>query len=184
MAVLLLESHHDDLALFCAYTALRLKPTAITVLGDARVQERYGISKEDRQAENAEALNILGVTNWMVWNHSDVEPNWDAVRDDMRRYFAAHEPEEVWAPLVEQGNGHDQHDQVGLLASEVFGDRCRFYATYRRGSGRTRTDNEVIPEPDWPATKFKAMSAYASQINLENCRPWFAAADSLREWRA
>lgn len=183
MNVVVFEPHLDDLCLFAAYTALRLKPTVITVLGDASVQEQYGISKEDRQIENAGALNTLGITEWLVWNHSDVNPYWEAVKDDMWRYADSHDPTEAWVPLWEVG-GHDQHNTISEIAFFIFADRCRFYATYRRGSGRTHTENEVTPEPSWPAIKFKAMSAYASQINLENCRPWFAADDALREWIA
>ena len=78
----------------------------------------------------------------------------------------------VWAPMVE-ADGHEDHNLVGLAAADVFGDRCRFYATYKRGHGRTRTDHEVIPEPDWYAKKFKAMSHYISQINHPQMRPWF-----------
>ena len=186
MRTLFFEPHHspDDAVLFGSYTLLRLKPQVVTVLGRGQVQEKYGIDGQTREAENAKALDVFGIPDWMSWLHSDVNPNWQAVSDDMRLYDITHQPEEVWAPLVEPESGHEQHDQVGSLAAEVFGGRCRFYATYRRGSGRTLTDNEVTPEPDWPAKKFKAMSFYVSQINLGNCRPWFAADDSLREWRA
>lgn len=186
MTVVLFEPHHDDAVLFSCYTLLRLKPQVVTVLGWAQVQEEYGIRGETREAENAQAFSGLGLTDWMSWLHSDINPNWQAVRDDMLRYDKTHSPEEVWAPLWEEA-GHEQHNAVTDTAIEVFAStpqRLRFYATYRRGSRRTHTENEVTPEPDWPAKKFRAMSAYVSQINLPNCQPWFAADDCLREFIA
>jgi hypothetical protein len=92
-------------------------------------------------------------------------------------------PKVVWAPMQEE-KGHEQHNLVAWAAEVVFGGRVRSYATYSRGSGRTRTDNEVIPKPDWPALKLRAMACYASQINLDNCQPWFRSDDMLREWIA
>lgn len=181
--VVLFEAHHDDAVLFACYTLLRLKPRVVTVLGSAQVQERYGIDGKTREAENAKAFSFLGLSDWLSWLHTDREPNWDAIRDDMTRYDETYRPDEVWTPKWEVG-GHDQHNGVSEAAFSVFSDRCRFYATYRKGLGRTRTghgiEHCVRPDSGWPARKFQAMSAYVSQINLPNTRPWFSNWDM--EW--
>lgn len=181
--VVLFEPHHDDSTLFCAYTMLRLRPHLVTVFGFALAQEKYGVSGETREHENVEAMKVLKPESWRTWNHSDVNPDPEQVISDMLRLNTALRPKEVWTPLWEDG-GHAQHNLVSIAASAVYGNRCRFYATYRRGYGRTQTEAEVTPEPTWPALKLKAMSCYASQINLDDCRPWFAASDMLREWVA
>ena len=88
----------------------------------------------------------------------------------------------VWVPLYEN-DGHEEHNLVSEVAFEVFEPTVvREYATYRRGSGRTRTDLEIEPKQDWPACKFRAMGAYISQINRPDTRPWFCSDDCLREW--
>jgi LmbE family N-acetylglucosaminyl deacetylase len=177
----LLEPHHDDGCLFAAYTILRERPDVITVMGQAKVQERYGISELERAEESTQAMRVLQANSWRSWRHSDVNPSQEAIVDDMLRLNTVLHPKVVWAPLWEK-DGHEQHNLVSILAERVFGRRCGFYATYKRGSGRTRTVDEVTPEPDWPALKFQAMACYASQINLENTRPWFSDWD--REWVA
>ena len=139
-------------------------PFVVTVLGDARV----------RQIENENAIGgVLDIGLPMDWKFSDVSPDWDEVGYGMERLDEGRmDVDQVFAPLEEEG-GHQHHNEVGLLAREIFGDRCRFYATYKRGHGRTRTDHEVTPEPDWYAKKFNAMSCYVSQINHPQMRPWF-----------
>lgn len=181
MTTVLFEPHHDDCCAFGLYSALRDQAFVITVLGNARVQEQYGISAATRSLEGQLAMDSLGL-EYTEWPFVDTTPEWDKAGYKMQNLDGGRmDIEKVWAPLEEEG-GHDQHNEVGLLAREVFGDRCHFYATYRRGCGRTHTHREVIPEPEWFATKFKAMSFYASQINLANCRPWFSDWD--REWVA
>jgi len=185
MTVILFEPHYDDAVLFASYTLRREKPKVITVLGGDTVQAP-GITAWERQRENERAMGVLNVFDVEAWGHSERSPDWDAVADSLRlirdevHYSLS---DRVFAPLVEQG-GHDHHNKVGLLTMEIFGDNVSFYATYRRGSGRTRTDTEVIPEPDWPARKYAAMACFSSQINLENTRPWFCSDDCLREWIA
>ncbi len=179
----LLEPHHDDAVLFASYTMLREHPTLVTVFGNARAQEQYGISAMARDNENIEAMRILEPADWRCWDHSDVHPNKEAIIEDMLRLNTVLHPKVVYAPMFEV-EGHEQHNLVAWAAEIAFSNRVQSYATYSRGSGRTRTDNEVIPKPDWPALKLKAMACYTSQINLENCQPWFRSDDMLREWMA
>lgn len=183
MSTLLLETHHDDAVLFASYTMLKHHPTLVTVCGFAKAQEKYGISQDARDAENVEAMKILQPAAWKTWNHSDIAPDPDKIVDDMLRLNTVLHPKIVFAPMYEL-EGHEQHNVVALAAEVAFGGRVISYATYKRGSTRTQTDNEVIPEPGWPALKLKAMACYTSQINLPNCQPWFAAHDIFREWYA
>jgi hypothetical protein len=173
MNTILFECHPDDAALFSAYSVLRHQAFIVTVLG----------SDFARYAETEAAAAVLGGQS-MNLGFSEANPDWDKVGYRMEHLDGTRmDVDLVFAPLEEEG-GHSQHNEVGLLAREIFGDRCRFYATYKRGHSRTRTDNEVTPEPDWYARKFNAMSCYVSQINHPQMRPWFAADDMLREWVA
>lgn len=160
---------------------LRHHPILVTVFGHAQAQEKYGISCMTRDTENVEAMQILEPADWRTWNHSDIDPNEDAIIHEMLRTNKVLRPKVVWAPMFEL-EGHEQHNMVARAAEVVFPGRVRSYATYSRGSARTRTPNEVRPEPDWPALKLKAMACYTSQINLDNTRDWFS--DWSREWVA
>ncbi len=180
MSTILFEPHHDDAALFAAYTVLREKPDVITVMGNATLQEPHGITELVREQESIAAMRILEPNSWRSWRHSDINPDQDAIVDDMLKLNTVLHPKTVWAPLRED-LGHEQHNMVAVAALIAFGEgRVRFYATYQRGYGRTRTETEVRPEPTWPALKLKAMACYDSQINLANCRPWFD--DWSKEW--
>lgn len=175
----LFEPHQDDAVLFSAFTCRRFRPLVVTVLG-SRLQHRRGTGITDvhRRSENARALALIGCTveQWPFW---DDEPDWPMVRRRMILLRGVGDgPAGVFAPAVEEG-GHEQHNQVGELALEVFGDRVRPYLTYRRGEGRT-VGTEIVPEPDWIAEKHRALACYASQIREPSTRSWFM--DSLREY--
>jgi hypothetical protein len=176
VTTILFEPHADDSVLFACYTLLAHRPTVITVLGGETVGQ---VDAKTRQWESMMAMAHVGVP-YICWNGSESAPDWSAIWTRMAHLDRDEKIDCVWAPLPEPVDGHDHHDRIGEAALSVFGDRCRFYATYRRGSARTQTDNEVIPEPDWPAKKFQAMSMYVSQINLPATRPWFSDWD--REW--
>ena len=173
MSVVLFEPHSDDLVLFCCYALLREQAQ-----GSVKVITVF--SEDNHRAdETIAAMGSLDVYDWRGWldtprEHHALCRKMAGLDDDITA---------VWAPMVE-ADGHEDHNLVGWAAEDVFGGRCRFYATYRRTRGRTQTDSEVIPEPDWYARKFKAMSCYVSQINHPQMRPWFAADDMLREWIA
>jgi hypothetical protein len=159
--VALLEPHPDDAVLFACYTLLRETPYVVTVLCD----------DEQRIWESKAAMHFLSL-QWSDWNQNETNPDWAGIKEAMMGMSVQQSVERVWLPLPEQG-GHDHHNRVGEIGRDVFGSRARFYATYRRGEGRTRTDNEVVPQPSWPAAKFKAMGHYISQINHPQMRPWF-----------
>ena len=147
LTVILFEPHPDDAVLFACYTLLREQPEVVTVFGE----------DNHRCEEGTDALSRVTGGVIEVWFALSREH----VRICRRMRNIDDGEMTVWAPMVE-ADGHEDHNLVGWAAEDVFGDRCRFYATYKRGHGRTRTDHEVIPEPDWYAKKFKAMSCYVS----------------------
>lgn len=135
-----------------------------------------------RAAETQRALAILGASGWQQLPVRDDDLDADMLAACLRQVEGEQAWDVVFAPAVED-EGHEHHDLVGQLALEVFGPlRCVAYMTYQRGHGRSRSDTEVIPEPGWRALKLRAMAEYASQIELADCRGWFAADDALREF--
>ena len=182
--MIFLSPHNDDETLFGAYTLLRYRPHVV-VCYSGHVQKQYGISAETRENETRLALQDgrLGCS-YSQGSWPDTEPFHvaDGILAQLRGYTSKEStwvPDRVFAPAVEDG-GHAQHNLIGELADIVFGDKVTHYLTYVRGQTRTRSDNEVPFEPDWPARKFQAMACYTSQINLGNTRPWFSDWD--REW--
>jgi LmbE family N-acetylglucosaminyl deacetylase len=180
VTVLCLEPHADDCALFAAFSAMQHGAHVITVLS-SRVQfdRGYGITQQQRHAENQAAMRELGVTHEQ-WHYPDSSPDWDAVEAAMRVADDLHGPELVLAPAVEP-DGHDQHSAVGSVSGRVFGDRCRFYLTYRRGHGRS-VGRPVSPTPEQIARKLRALACFRSQIAEPSTRPWFL--DGVGEWLA
>lgn len=161
MTALLLEPHNDDCALFASFTALRFRPHVVTVLRSV-VQEGNGIGAHEREIESAAAMGILGCS-WEQWNHPDNDPMLHDIRSSLERIDATQKPEVVFAPWSEEPGGHDQHWAVGKLAAWVFGDRVRFYCTYKVGGDKTR-GREVPYEPSWIEKKHRALACYRSQM--------------------
>ncbi len=162
MSILLLEPHNDDAVLFASWTCLRHRPHVITVLYPL-IQSSNGISGIEREAENNEAMEILGCT-WQQWVHqTDIDPGWELVRRNLER--EAKEPWElVFAPWPDEPAAHDHHRQIGALALDVFGpERTRFYCTYAVGGDKTR-GREVPYEPAWIEKKHRALACYRSQM--------------------
>jgi len=182
VTALLLEPHHDDAVLFASWTVLRHRPHIVTCFASYVQEARGGPHDATRDRETEAALRHLNAPSWQKLPVRDDHPDSEMLEALLREIDADQEWTVVFAPAVELG-GHDHHNLVGHLAEEVFGrERLQPYLTYVRGQGRSRSANEVPFEPHWPALKFRAMSAYSSQINLPDCRPWFAADDMLREW--
>lgn len=183
MRAVFFEPHHDDAVLFACYQLLRLKPLVVTVFGDAQAQEPR-VTAVQRTTEQLCAMDLLDLS-WVGWSFPDTTKDAPLVRGAIAEAMRQHlDADLVIFPLWEEG-GHEQHNIVAEVAATVFGGKewIRF-ATYRRGSGRSRTDIEVVAEDDWPARKFEAMACYRSQITLESTRPWFCSDDCLREWVA
>lgn len=167
------EPHHDDSVLFAAYTLLREKPTVITVFSHPSVK---------RQVESMKAMDVVGCNYGMVGlNEQEIDKSMLEQRMELERSRMT-ERYKVFAPAIEI-DGHIEHNMVSWFATKVFGaDNVTHYMTYRRGHGRSRSDNEVEPEPGWRALKMQAMACYVSQIERADTRPWFCGDDVFREW--
>lgn len=180
MTVVLFQPHSDDAALFAAYACVRENPVVVTVLRSER-QATAGVDHDTRELEDRCAFAELGVTAYEQWPYSDASPDWGAVVNAMRLLDERLTPHRVFAPAPEQ-DGHDQHNQVGELARQVFGDRLIGYLTYVRGCGHSTGGVEVPCEPDWVARKLRALACYRSQIWEPSTRPWFVELLDVREW--
>jgi LmbE family N-acetylglucosaminyl deacetylase len=175
---ILLSPHNDDAELFAAFTLQRHRPRVIVVLRSV-IQERYGISAAEREAETAAALYELGCP-YEQWPYPDNDPDWAAIAERIGRL--ANTYERCFAPAVEP-NGHEHHSKVGELALRVFGpERTTRYLTYQRGSGKSSSGCEVSPAvPEHLAGKLRALSCYRTQMRPETgCDPWFIG--DLREY--
>ncbi len=171
MTALLLSPHNDDAVLFASWLCLKHRPHVVTVLRSV-VQEANGISHAEREAEDVRAFRVLGVTHEQ-WPHPDDHPNWDAVSKGL----GALDPDRVFAPWPEP-HGHEHHNQAGVLAGHIFGERVTFFTTYRVGGPRTvGTPSE--PEPWMIPLKLRALACYESQM-LRGPRRFFM--HSLDEW--
>ena len=182
MTALLLSPHNDDEVLFASYLCLRYHPHVIVCLRSG-VQERYGVYASEREEETEEAMRHLGCT-WEQWPYQD--QSFDHFRGigALRGGFEAlaGQYDHCFAPAVEL-EGHEQHNLIGQLAREVFGDRITHYLTYTRDGGRSRDGVPNEPdEPEWIAAKMQALACYRSQLRVHNCRPWFYEQLDLREW--
>lgn len=178
MGALLLEPHHDDAALFAAFTCLRYRPLVVTVLGDAQVQRRVGIDGDTRSMENRAAMLELGC-EWEEWPFTDRAPPWQLIEENLTRMVASgFFP--VFAPAP-HNEGHEQHTMIGMLALQVFGpDRVQQYCTYY--DGRSRQGGTPVEFEPWMIRhKLRALACYGSQHAEPSCAHHFTD-HGLREW--
>jgi LmbE family N-acetylglucosaminyl deacetylase len=179
---LFLSPHHDDETLFGSYTLIAHRPYVFFCTAPFK-QESLGVTFAQRVEEAGCALKELGIHSWSQSLGRDVDSYellLGILDDDFKNLDTVLRPERVWAPDVEQG-GHEQHNLVGSVALDVFGDRVHSYLTYVRGQMRTR-GTEVPFEPQWVSRKLRALAYYESQIALVgNTQPWFMD-DTLREY--
>lgn len=183
MRTLLVAPHADDESLFAAYLAQRYAAHVVVVFD------------EGRETELAQATAWLGCT-YEQWHFDPARPDWAAIAT---RLTAQEGYELVLAPAVigEQNGFPDpaqpppprwgvlQHDHIGHLATEAFGERVRAYCLYTRWHGRHEGREESFPEqPEHVARKLAALSCYRSQIADPATGPWFYSLLDMREWIA
>jgi LmbE family N-acetylglucosaminyl deacetylase len=157
--VLFLSPHNDDETLFGAFTLLRERPRVVTVLRSYVQEQRgTGVTYQEREAENAAALEVLGIGEWEQWPFPDSDPPWNEIRERL----ASLRPDHVFAPAIERG-GHAHHSAIGGLAEALWPGKVTPYTTYTT-RGRTRRGTEVAWEHEWVLLKLKALSCYRSQI--------------------
>ncbi len=176
MPTLLLAPHADDETLFASFLAQRY---------GAHVHVVYDEGKE-REKE------LHMATTWLGCNYSQgnvpkgssaavVEAALIGLRDPS----GADDWDRVIAPAIEE-SGHEEHNLVGELALETFGDvEIVRYSTYApRGIRMTWNEEVEADRPEFVARKLAAMSCYRSQIADPATRPWFYELLDMREWIA
>ena len=140
-----------------------------------------------RSLETKKAISLFGCTHH-EWPMAADEPNWETAKEWLQAWASqslfATRIENVFAPAIET-EGQEQHNAVGLLAQDVFGDRVTPYLTYAPRGERSRYGVEVPPPTAHEiAVKLRALACYGSQITNPHTRPWFFELLDLREWWA
>lgn len=177
MKSVLFSPHSDDAVLFAAYTLIREKPLVVTVT-DSFIQSNRGenITADQRWAEDLEAMKLLDRSLFFGNIRDDIIDEW-AVKNLLNRFYNF---SIVYAPAVQGGN--KDHDLIGRLAKERFGDRCIQYTTYTPTELYTMGSHIIDPDLPEIALKEKAVACYKSQINLPATAPHFAAVKGKPEW--
>lgn len=180
MSATLLAPHNDDETLFASYLVQKFRPRVFVCLRSQVQYDRYGITAERRERETKAALRELGLgktRDYLQLGELDSKPRWHLLRRELTAVVPRSGP--VFAPAYEDG-GHEQHNELAVIARDLFGSRVIAYATYVRGQEKTRSKTEVVPEPAWIVGKLRALACYRSQIEEPSCRPWFLG--DLREY--
>jgi LmbE family N-acetylglucosaminyl deacetylase len=184
MNAILLSPHNDDESLFAAYLCQMYQPHVIVCLRSERMGSPHypggmSISAETRELETACATEALGVT-WEQWEILDDYPaGWER---ELERKLLKLDSERIFAPAPELG-GHEQHNVIGEMATEIFGaERVSHYLTYT-ANGRSTAGEQVPALLEWQDRKRQAMKCYASQAAHPATKVWFEQTD-LREYVA
>lgn len=174
---LLLSPHNDDETLFAAYTLMREKPLVV-IITDGYIQGQRGdpITAEQRRNETRQAMRILGCPVIFL-GIKDTELTEEGLANVLK-YFKAME---VYAPAIQGGN--HQHDLVGKVADDVFGD-VTHYTTYTKTELWTQGSRQIVPTAEEMALKNDALDCYYSQINLGATAPHFKAVRNRSEFYA
>jgi LmbE family N-acetylglucosaminyl deacetylase len=184
MKALLFAPHNDDESLFAHYQLQAYRPTVIVVLRSyTQLVEQNGPSWEVREAETARAMALTD-TDYVQWEWSDRDPDWDSISDTIVTTLEMDAPEVVIAPAWEMG-GHEDHNAVASIVAGALSDDVKLvqYLTYQRGYGRTqgvRVEHTLEEE----TLKAEALDCYASQIRHGWTNVWFPGNEygTLDEW--
>lgn len=174
----LLAPHNDDEALFAAFTLLRHRPHVVVCLRS----HKQGDNWPTRELETTRALRVLGDCTWEQWGLRDDRPDWAAMKAQIDQLAGQYD--RCFAPFPRFGangwsgldpmppDGVCQHDRVGAIARESFGDRFVGYLTYTK-AGKDDHGVRVPYEPEWVAAKLEALLCYPSQMLRREIAPHF-----------
>lgn len=176
---LFISPHDDDHALFGAFTCMRKKPV-ICVVTDSYIQPNRGekgCDAETRARETAASAAILGCEVARLGIRDD------ALNEAILRYKFQRTKgfDVIYVPAIIE-NGNPQHNMIGKIAKEIFGDKCKFYTTYSRTDLWYKGTEEVVPTKEELVLKEKSLACFPSQINLPATRPHFEAVLGKSEW--
>lgn len=155
MSAVFLAPHHDDEALFGAFTLLRERPLVVVVYDGGA----------EREAETNAAVEILGcaVEHWRLPVDTGCKALTERIDGRAERIFAP-----MWEP-----EGQAQHNAVSNAASNhrAWSDVV-WYATYTP-AGKTVTAHTVPFERKWIGLKLRALACYPSQYGHPSHAPHF-----------
>lgn len=177
MTKLFLSPHDDDQILFGCFTLIRERPLTLIVT-DSWVQFNRGenITSEMRTKETEEAMKILGLP-FVRLNVRDDAFDVDILKYKLSQFIGF---DEVLSPDPEQ-HGNLQHDLVGMIATEIWGDKCKHYTTYTKVAPHTKGKIEIVPTIEEVELKNKALDCYKTQIG--NCNKiYFKENRGRSEW--
>lgn len=179
---LFLSPHDDDNVLFGAFTCIREKPCVAIVADSYRQPMRgeIGCDALTRAQETLLACNILGcgVVRFGIGDNYDDETFRECVRRSLVNFQGF---EKIYAPAVLE-NGNSQHNIVGEVAGEIFGNKVVYYMTYTREYLYIKGNKEIVPTEGELMVKKNALSCFSSQIQLSATRPHFEAVAGKSEW--
>lgn len=168
--VIVLAPHQDDETLFCAATLLRYRPLVVSIT-DSYIQPargEVGCDADTRRKETIEAMKIAGCPVVFL-GIKDTELTEDILRERLKDF----NPARVYAPAIQGGNA--QHDMVGKVAKELFGDRCELYTTYTKTELYTTGNWEIKLSQAEKTLKTNMLNCYTSQLSLMATHPHFIA---------
>lgn len=179
MNPIVLAPHGDDETLFAAYTCMRARAHVIVCSHDPDPDVR-----KQRSLETTNAIQILGCSHH-EWPMSSSNMDWDKAREHLEAWnssrLVASVADTVYAPAVDP-EGHEQHNRIGEMALEVFGEKVIPYLTYAPRGQRQTEGREVVPTAEEIQRKLRALACYRSQIEHPSTRAWFFELLDLREW--
>lgn len=179
--IIFLSPHNDDETLFGAFTLMREKPLVVIVtdsyIQPSRIGQPFMIdtSAETRRQETIEAMKLAGCPVVFL-GIKDTELTEEILRDRLKDF----NPETIYVPAIQGGN--PQHDLVGKVAMELFGNKCERYTTYTKTDLYTTSNWEIVPSQPEMELKNKMLDCYKSQINLPSTAPHFEAVRGKSEW--
>lgn len=174
---LLISPHSDDACLFACFTLMREKPLVLTVTSSYIQQNRgENITPDQRKQEDIEAMKILGCSIMFGELRDDILDEWGV--KNLVSKFANFDT--IYAPSIQGGN--KDHDLIGKVAKELFGDKVKQYTTYTPTELYTTGLIERVPSPAETLLKERALSCYRSQITLPTTKPHFDAMKGKPEW--
>lgn len=172
---ILLSPHDDDVALFCAFTALIERPQVVVVF-DGYVQADRGlnITAQQRARETENACKVMGLDPPMrLWlRDNDATVTTQRIADRLRDRLSSHLDDgindvERWMVPAWEEKGHHQHNLVAQLGGQVR------YLTYTTEGKSTQGKLVLPPHGEAIAIKLRAMACYLSQMTLDpRCGCW------------
>lgn len=178
---LIISPHNDDETLFTAFSICASRPhVRIAVVFDSHVQVARGYPHSaaiTRRQETISAMRQLGINekNIDFLGVSDLAPKIDDVTFALAAFETRLEGtpiEWIYSPAFES-RGHAQHNLVAWAMKDRFSGVQRIqYLTYT-DSGKSRSASLVPFQHQWVGRKLRALACYASQHEVDNCRPHF-----------